>query len=283
MTDPRRVLERAGLFAKKSFGQNFLVAPHVVANIASACVPDAEVGRARVLELGAGTGALTSALAPRAARVVAVERDRDLVPVLREELEPHVASGRLEIVEGDAQTADPRALLGGFDERAPRVLAGNLPYQITGRLLERAVAHADDLERVVFMVQLEVADRLAADPGSKVYGALTVFVRAAFRVKRLFVVSPGSFHPPPDVTSAVVLLEPERPRRAAETSTFRALVKGAFGARRKTLRNAWSGVAPSDRIAAAARDAGVALEARGETLDVDAFARMAHALDASGG
>jgi 16S rRNA (adenine1518-N6/adenine1519-N6)-dimethyltransferase len=279
MSDARAVLRRTGLAPKKSFGQNFLVAPHVVESIATACVPNAEVGRTRVLELGAGTGALTRALAARAARVVAVERDRDLVPVLERALGSFVEAGKLRIVEGDAQTAEPAALLGDREEGSPRVLCGNLPYQITGRLLERAVAHAEDLDRVVFMVQLEVAERLAAEPGTKVYGALTVFVRAAFRVKKLFNVSPGSFHPPPDVTSAVILLEPERPRRAAETATFRALVKGAFGARRKTLRNAWSGVGPAARIAEAASRSGVSLDARGETLDVDAFARMARALD----
>lgn len=279
MRSPRAVLERTGLSPKKSFGQNFLVAPHAVEAIARACVPDAEVGRARVLELGAGTGVLTRALAERAARVVAIERDRELVPVLREELADleHVT-----IEEGDAQTAEPAALLGAADASAPRVVCGNLPYQITGRLLERAVAHADDLERVVFMVQLEVAERLAAEPGSKTYGALTVFVQAAFAVTKLFDVSRGSFHPPPAVTSAVVRLDPLRPRRAEETDLFRAVVKGAFGARRKTLRNAWRSLGDADAVAAAAARAGISLDARGETLSVDAFAAMAHELARTG-
>lgn len=278
MRNPRAVLERTGLSPKKSFGQNFLVAPHAVEAIAKACVSDAEIGRARVLELGAGTGVLTRALAERAKQVVAVERDRELVPVLREELADldHVT-----IEEGDAQTAEPAALLGGADADAPRVVCGNLPYQITGRLLERAVAHASDLERVVFMVQLEVADRLAADPGSKTYGALTVFVRAAFDVTKLFDVSRGSFHPPPAVTSAVVRLQPLRPRRAEETDLFRKVVKSAFGARRKTLRNAWRALADDEVVAAAAAKAGISLEARGETLSVDAFAAMTAALEAS--
>lgn len=278
MSDPRRVLERAGLSAKKSFGQNFLVAPHVVESIAAACVPDAEVGRAHVIELGAGTGALTRALLKRAARVIAVERDRDLVPVLEEELAEEIAAGKLAVIEGDAQAVVAKDLAGDVH---PLVLCGNLPYQITGRLLERAVVQADDLDRAVFMVQLEVAERLAAEPGNKIYGALTVFVRAAFLTKKLFNVSPGSFYPPPDVTSAIIAFEPERPRRAAETATFRALVKGAFNQRRKTLRNAWGGVAAAERIAAAAERSGVSLDARGETLDVDAFARMATALDSA--
>lgn len=275
MSDARALLRRAGLSPKKSFGQNFLVAPHVVASIAEACVLDSEIGRARVVELGAGLGVLTRALAERAALVVAVERDRDLVPILRDELAGH--EERVRIVEGDAQSVSPKDLLG--EGEGPRVLAGNLPYQITGRLLERAVAHADDLDRVVFMVQLEVAERLVAPPGSKEYGALTVFTSAAFRTKKLFNVSRGSFHPPPEVTSAVVLLEPRRPRLAIETPTFKALVKGAFGMRRKTLRNAWAGVAPPREIERAAEAANVSLDARGETLDVETFARMARALD----
>jgi len=279
MTDARAVLRRTGLSPKKSFGQNFLVSPHTVEAIAKACVPDADIGRARVLELGAGTGVLTRALAARAGKVVAVERDRDLVPVLREEL-GDLPEGRVEIVEGDAQTAEPARLLGGADPERPRVLCGNLPYQITGSLLERAVAHADDVDRVIFMVQLEVAERLAAEPGNKIYGALTVFVRAAFDVDKLFDVSKGSFFPPPDVTSAVVRLVPARPRRADETELFRKVVKGAFGARRKTLRNAWRSIGADDAaVAAAAERAGISLDARGETLSVDAFARMTRELE----
>lgn len=280
MSDARSLLRQAGLSAKRSFGQNFLVAAPLVEKLARACVPDPMVGRARVLEMGAGTGVLTRALVERAAHVVAVERDRDLVPILGSELAPWIDQRRCAIVEGDAQTVDVPGRLGAPAPDAPRVLCGNLPYQITGRLLERAVGFADELDRVVFMVQLEVAERLAAEPSTKSYGALTVFVRAAFKVTKLFNVSPGSFHPPPAITSAVVLFEPERPRRALETDDFRAVVRAAFGARRKTLRNAWSGLGESSVVAAAAERAGVSLDARGETLTVEQFARMSEALAA---
>jgi 16S rRNA (adenine1518-N6/adenine1519-N6)-dimethyltransferase len=272
--DPRAVLRSAGLRPKKRFGQNFLVAEPIARAIAQACVREDEVGRARVVEIGAGTGALTRLLAPRARSVVAVEHDRELVPLLEGEL----AETGVRVLEGDAQEVDLGELLGEAEAESPRVLCGNLPYALTGQLLRRAVDHARGLERVVFMVQSEVADRLAAKPGTKAWGGLTVFVRAAFDVRRVLRASPGAFHPPPEVSSAVVELTPLRPPRAEETGRFRALVRAAFEARRKTLRNAWSRLAPADAIEQAAARAGVSLDARGETLDVEDFARMAREL-----
>jgi 16S rRNA (adenine1518-N6/adenine1519-N6)-dimethyltransferase len=269
------VLRDAGLRPKRSFGQNFLVAEGIARAIAEACVHDDERGAARVVEIGAGTGALTRLLSERARSVVAIERDRELVPLLQRDL----AADHVRIVEADAQSVDLGPLLGGPEPGSPRVLCGNLPYSITGALLRLAVEHASGLERAVFMVQDEVASRLVAAPGTKDWGALTVFVRAAFAPKRLLRASPGAFHPPPEVTSAVVELVPLRPPAALETERFRALVRSAFEARRKTLRNAWSRVAPAEMIGEAASRAGIALSARGETLDVGAFARMAAALD----
>jgi 16S rRNA (adenine1518-N6/adenine1519-N6)-dimethyltransferase len=316
--DSRALLRQAGLFAKKSFGQNFLVAEPVVHAIAEACVPPGERDQAVCVELGAGLGALTSELVGRARQVVAVERDRELVPILGQALEPSVTAGRLRIVEADAQTvdiaalfseaeqtssppvspafsvADPRPSSGaqsssastgstGLASPIPRVLCGNLPYQITGSLLQLAVRHASHLTRAVFMVQDEVADRLVASPGAKEYGALTVFVHASFRVRRLLTVSRACFHPSPEVTSAVVVLEALRPPRSEETEAFRAVVKGAFAMRRKTLRNAWKPLSSDpDVLNAMASAAGVGLESRGETLDVEAFAAAAEALIRSG-
>jgi 16S rRNA (adenine1518-N6/adenine1519-N6)-dimethyltransferase len=278
MADPRTLLRARGLRAKKSFGQNFLVSEHVARTIAEACVPDEEVGRARVVEIGAGTGALTLPLLSRARSVVAVERDRDLIPLLETELGAWLAEGKLILVEDDAQTVPLGEHLGA---EPPRVLTGNLPYQLTGRLLRRTVELARHLERVVVMVQAEVRDRILAEPGTKDYGALTVFVGAAFRPSHVLAVGPGSFHPPPEVSSAVVRLEP-RDDAVDETPLFRELVMRAFGARRKTLRNAWSGLGAGKALAAAAERAGISLAARGETLSVGDFARMATELASSG-
>jgi 16S rRNA (adenine1518-N6/adenine1519-N6)-dimethyltransferase len=268
MSDARSQLRAAGLSPKKSFGQNFLVDPNISRAIATACVRDDEKN-ATVVELGAGLGALTMLLAERAKRLIAVERDRDLVPILRESMKDHAS---VEIVEGDAQSIDIDALFSGAS--MPRVLCGNLPYQITGRLVGMAIVHAQAFDRAVFMVQREVAERLGAAPSTKDYGALSVFAQAAFDVKVVRTVPPGAFFPPPEVTSAVVCLTTLRPPRAHETEHFRALVKGAFAQRRKTLRNAWRSLG-LEKIAAAAEAAGVSLDARGETLSVDQFAKMA--------
>jgi 16S rRNA (adenine1518-N6/adenine1519-N6)-dimethyltransferase len=271
------LLRDAGLAPKKSFGQNFLVADHVIAKIASACVPEAERGNAHVVELGAGLGALTAALIDRAAHVTAIERDRELVPLLRTSFQGAIEGETLEVVEADAQSVDLASL---FRSGLRRVLAGNLPYQITGQLLRLAVDQSGSVDRVVFMIQREVKDRLVAEPGTKAYGALTIFVRAAFTTDLVMEVSPGAFVPPPNVSSSVVALTPRRERLTEETATFRAVVKAAFGARRKTLRNAWRPLCEAGPLEAAAKAADISLDDRGEQLDVDAFARMAAAIDA---
>ena len=265
-------LRRRGLRPKKALGQNFLADPGIAARIAEAATTP-EGGS--VLEIGPGMGALTRPLLARAARVVAIERDRDMTAILREELEGELASGRLELVEGDATRVDWAAHL--EPGPAPRVLAGNLPYAVTGLLLERATHLAAAIDCAVFMIQLEVAERLLAAPGSEAYGALTVFASAAFEVKRLLVARAGAFYPRPTVDSAVVALRPLRPPRAAETDAFRAAVRAAFGTRRKTLRNAWRGLYGWSReeLDAHAGQAGVSLDARGETLAVEQFAAVA--------
>jgi 16S rRNA (adenine1518-N6/adenine1519-N6)-dimethyltransferase len=231
---------------------------------------------ALVVEIGAGLGALTRPLLERARTVVALERDRDLVPILRSELATEVESGRLIVVETDAKRFDYESTFDAVEP--PRAIAGNLPYNLTGPLLERIGGLSRSIERATVLVQLEVADRLAARPGTAAYGALTVFVQATYAVRRAFVVRSGAFHPAPDVDSAVVVLEPHAVPLALETPTFRALVKNAFGKRRKTLKNAWSALGDSGALEAAARRAEIDLGRRGETLGVSEFARMAKEL-----
>ncbi len=269
---PKVLLERFGLRPKRSFGQNFLADSHLAGKIAELAAVDAGT---EVVEIGAGLGALTAQLIERVQRVVAVERDRDLVPALREIFSNEIAGGRLAIAEADAKALD---LMACFSPDAQsRVISGNLPYQITGPLLERVAHLGGQIRRGVFLVQREVGDRMAALPGTPEYGGLSVFLQAQFEVERAFVIRRGAFYPQPRVDSAVVVLDP-RERPFEETGTFRRVVKLAFGARRKTLRNAWKSLGTPEQLAAAAEASGVDLDARGETLGVEAFARIAIAL-----
>lgn len=271
---PKAQLLALGLTAKRHFGQNFLADVNLCEKIADLCAPPG----ASVIELGAGLGALTRPLLARAQRVIAVERDRDLVPALCGEFEEAIESGRLTVLEADAKAVVPAELL--QDAPRPHALCGNLPYQITGPLIELAVRSVASLDRAVFLVQLEVATRLSAAPASGDYGALSVFTQAAYEVERPLVIRRGAFYPQPGVDSAVVVLTPRR-NVVSETNAFRGLVHGAFQQRRKKLRNAWASLAQGDevRFAQIARSANIDLDRRGETLSVEEFARMAELLE----
>jgi 16S rRNA (adenine1518-N6/adenine1519-N6)-dimethyltransferase len=180
------------------------------------------------------------------------------------------------LLEANAKTADYEGLLASLPR--PHVVAGNLPYQLTGVLLERLTTLADELDRAVVLVQAEVACRIAARPSTPAYGALSVFVQAQFSPRQALSIKAGAFFPQPSVDSVVVVLEPRRPPVTAETPIFQQVVKLAFHQRRKQLKNAWSSLLGREQLEQAARRAGIALEARGETLGVEAFARMAQAV-----
>ena len=266
----RDLLRAYGLSPKRSFSQNFLVQAGAIDRIADAA---AELGD-ELVELGPGLGALTHALLERGCRVLAVELDRDMIRVLQGELGAHPA---LEIREGDAAELD----LGTYAEErgAKLVVTGNLPYQATGAILRQVLGHREALRGAVLMVQREVRDRLVAPPGTKEYGALSVFVQAGFEVDTVCKLRPGSFHPPPKVESAVVRLRPKPSPSAEETPRFRALVRAAFQMRRKTLRNALKTLDEDERWARAAEIEGIDLSRRGETLSVREFGALAERCD----
>ncbi len=271
LPDVRDLLQKHGLRPKRSFSQNFLVQPQATARIADAAVA---LGHT-VVELGPGLGGLTHALLARGCRVLAVELDRDMVEVLRAELGQHP---NLQILEGDAANFDLTSYSNACAEKL--VVTGNLPYQSTGAIIRQVVHHRAALAGAVLMVQREVRDRLVGAPGTKDYGALTVFVQAAFEVDTICRLRPGSFYPPPKVESAVVRLRPREKPRAEENDTFRAVVHAAFRARRKTLRNALRVLADPERVARAAAEAGIDLGRRGEALSVEELASLAACLDA---
>ena len=270
--DTKDLLSKYDLQPKRSFSQNFLIQPGAIAQIADAAVAKGK----QLVELGPGLGALTHALLERGAKVLAVELDRDMVRVLCEEF---ADEERLEVRTGDAAELDLDAHSRACGSKL--VVTGNLPYQATGAIIRRVVAHAASLDGAILMVQREVRDRLVAQPSTKEYGALTVFTRAVFEVDTVCRLRPGSFYPAPKVESAVVRLLPRETPLAEETESFQAVVRAAFQMRRKTLRNALRALGDADRASAALSGAGIDPGRRGETLSIEEFARLAQCWDAA--
>ncbi|MCE3003975.1 MAG: 16S rRNA (adenine(1518)-N(6)/adenine(1519)-N(6))-dimethyltransferase RsmA [Xanthomonadaceae bacterium] len=250
---------------RKRFGQHFLHERHVIERILLALDP--RPGE-RIVEIGPGEGALTLPLLARHRALTAIEIDRDLIPRLRAMA---LGVGDLTIVEADALTVDLSALAAGGTLR----LVGNLPYNISTPLLFHVLEHAAVVRDMHFMLQKEVVDRMAAGPGSKVYGRLSVMLQARCRVEPLFKVPPGAFRPPPKVDSAVVRLLPLPASEVGvgDPRAFDAVVRAGFSQRRKTLRNALQPLLDADAIAATGIDPG----ARAEDIDVAGWIALARA------
>ncbi|MFN2546251.1 MAG: 16S rRNA (adenine(1518)-N(6)/adenine(1519)-N(6))-dimethyltransferase RsmA [Myxococcales bacterium] len=259
MSSPGELLRRHGLRPKKEWGQNFLGDAGVLADLARL----ARAGPGDVIvELGAGLGHFTRALAATGAQVVAVERDRELVPVLRDELPAGV-----EVVEADAKSFD----LETIGRRA--IVCGNLPYHLSSPILFHLLDQREAVKRAVLLLQREVAERIAAPPGGRDYGLLSVLVQHVAEAEIAIDVPRHLFTPPPEVESCALVLEfletPRAPVR--DERRFRALVKAAFGLRRKTLWNALKNF-PGGREAL--KKAGIDAQRRAETLSVAEFASI---------
>lgn len=251
---------------KKSLGQHFLHERHIIERILHALSPQAGE---HLVEIGPGQGALTLPLLRRHGRLTAIEFDRDLLAPLRAAAQPH---GALEIIHANVLDIDLTALADGRTIR----LLGNLPYNLSSPILFHALAHAHVVHDMHFMLQREVVERMSAAPGSKIYGRLSVMLQAYCTVNPLFRVSPGAFRPPPKVDSALVRLTP-RPVATigiANHRRFAALVRAAFGQRRKTLRNALKGTCPPTTLTAC----GINPDSRAEQLAADDFIRLSNAL-----
>lgn len=255
---------------RKSLGQHFLSDPRILARIADALQL---TGTETVVEIGPGRGGLTAQLVGRAASLVAVEVDRQLAAILRER---YAGAPHVRIVEADVLQVGLAAAAGTSEF----VVVGNVPYYITTPIIFQTLEPPRP-RRAVFMVQREVADRMAAPPGDKIYGALSVNVQAFTRVESLFRVPPGAFQPPPKVESAVVRLVPrdEPLVEPHEEARFRSVVQQAFGMRRKQMRRVARSLFELDATAAneVLEAAGIDPEVRPETLAPEAFARLLRA------
>lgn len=272
----RTLLDRHGLCPRKSLGQHFLWQTGVVERIAGAM----ELNRSDLLvEIGPGLGILTGACARRAGLVIAVEIDHALFPLLNEVLRDY---DNIRLVPGDARKVDYAELAAVHAPhwRGTCKVVGNLPYYLTSPLLIRLLGGEFRAELFVFMVQKEVAARIAARPGGKEYGSLSVAVQFYAEPEILFSVGPGAFLPPPDVTSAVIRLR-RRGRPAVEVTDqafFFQVVRASFRYRRKTIRNALleAGLLEPDMAADVFPEAQIVPERRGETLELEEFACLAN-------
>jgi 16S rRNA (adenine1518-N6/adenine1519-N6)-dimethyltransferase len=270
---PRALLEAWGLRPKKKFGQNFLMDSAVAHRIARLALEGTAHG-ARIVEIGAGTGALTQALLERGADVTAIEIDPQLIAILgnREALRA------ARIVQADALEYDYAAYARG----GPWHMTGNLPYNVATPLMLGLIEMEHGPQTLTVMIQKDVADRLAAKPGTPSYGSLSIAVQYDMSVERAFTLGPRAFYPPPKVDSTVVRLtrRDEPAVHPRDVELFRKVVRGAFAYRRKTLANSLHLALGLDRTAVAAAIAASELpaEIRGEQLDLHAFARLADAL-----
>lgn len=264
------VIRRFGIHAKHKLGQNFLIRPDVVSAIAEA----AELGEhVPVMEIGAGIGTLTQALAETGADVTAFELDKSLERVLSHTLEHYK---NIHIIYEDVLKADLKTVLGDRDWRC----AANLPYYITTPILLSLIQSDLPISLFVFMMQKEVADRILALPGSKDYGALTLAVNFDCTAERVLDIPPSAFIPRPQVTSTVLKIR-RREKPAVEVKDrklFFSLVKMGFGQRRKVFTNAMkSGGIPADWISEILAKAGIDGKRRGETFSMEEYGRLADA------
>lgn len=277
--DARVLLERYGLRAKKSFGQNFLISDRAFRAIVDATVRTDEDW---IVEIGAGLGTLTARLAERVpeGKIIALERDPDMIHVLKSEL---AGVDNVEINAVDALRYDLRMAAKWRGDSI--MVCGNLPYHIASPLLFHILGARAHVHHAVVMIQKEMADRIVASPGTKDYGALGVMIRTYVNVSTVAKVGAGSFLPPPKVDSTVIKLTPlpnAAPRvPLSDEKHYSQVVHAAFGQRRKTLRNALRAVFDEAAVDAALAATGIDGQRRGETLDIPEFAALAEALPVS--
>ncbi len=267
------MLERHGLYTRKALGQHFLIDDNIVGRIISAA--EIEPGEP-VLEIGPGIGTLTDALLAAGAVVVAVEYDDRLLPVLAELAQER---GDLTVVHADALTVSMDALTA--QAMPPRALVANLPYAVAATVVLRFFQELPPLERAVVMVQAEVADRMAAAPGTKAYGAYTVKLGLHARVVGRFPVPRSCFLPPPRVDSAVItLVREEHSTDPASIEAASRAADAAFTQRRKTLRNSLAAGlnVGTEEAEAVLAEAGIDPAVRAETLEIQRFLELGAAL-----
>ena len=273
----KEVMGEAGITFRKEFGQNFLINRIIPENIADNA---SDTEESLILEIGPGIGCLTKELAERYKRVVAVEIDKGLIPVLAKTLAEY---DNVTVINADIMKTDLKEIVDKYSDGMPVSVCANLPYYITTPILMYLLESGVKLSSITVMVQNEVAARLVAPAGSTDYGAITAVLGFYGEARKLFKVSAGSFMPAPKVDSAVVKIDlyPEPKHFPSDERFFRNLIKAAFEMRRKTLVNAINAKFPhieKSRIAEALVSLGFSETVRGEKLSTEDFARLSNIL-----
>lgn len=271
----RELLTRHGFQFSKKLGQNFLINPSVCPRMAQACGAGEDSG---VLEIGPGIGVLTRELAQRAGRVVAIELDDRLPPLLAETL---AGQDNVKIVQGDCMKIDLNRLLAEEFGNRPVAVCANLPYYITSPIIMGLLESRLPVENITVMVQKEAAQRLCAAPGTREAGAVTLAVQYYAQAETLFTVSRGSFMPAPNVDSAVIRLtiRKQPPCAVKDEKTMFRLIRAGFGQRRKTLLNSLTASGcRKEQLTAALVSAGISTTARAEELTLPMWAALANQL-----
>lgn len=273
----RELMGDAGISFRKEFGQNFLINRMIPEDIADNCADTSEM---MILEIGPGIGCLTQELALRYRRVVAVEIDNGLIPILSRTMADY---DNVTVINNDVMKVDLAALVEEYSGGLPVAVCANLPYYITTPILMRLLESGVKFKSITVMIQNEVASRLVAKPGSSDYGAITAVLSYFGEARRLFRVSAGSFTPKPKVDSAVVRIDlyDEPKYKPKNEKLMRELIRAAFEMRRKTLLNATSaklGGFTKDELLSAIRATGHPDDVRGERLGIADFVKMADAL-----
>ena len=270
------LLKRHGFHFSKSMGQNFLIDPAIPYEIAESSRANEQNG---VLEIGPGIGALSHELCRRANRVVAVELDKALLPILDETM---ANFDNFEVVSADILKTDIPALVREKLAGLTPIVCANLPYYITSPIVMKLLGDRLPVESLTVMVQKEAADRLAAAPGTRASSAISCAVSYYAQSKMMFTAAPGSFYPAPKVTSAVVRMDirPTSAVQVADEEGYFALIRAAFGQRRKTAANAIaSGLSrPKEGVIAAIEAAGFDARIRPEALTLEDFAKIQTAI-----
>ncbi len=272
----RSLMSEAGINFRKDFGQNFLTNRLIPEEIAENCADESD---SLIIEIGPGIGCLTKELAERYSRVVAIEIDTGLIPILSKTLAEY---DNVTVINKDVMEIDLKALVEEYAEGREVSVCANLPYYITTPILMRLLESGVKFSSITVMIQKEVADRLSASPKSKDYGAITAVIGYYGTVKKLFKVSAGCFVPAPKVDSAVVRIDlyKENPHHPKNEKLFFNLIKAAFEMRRKTLVNAVSAKLPytKEQITSALTEMNLDESIRGERLSTSDFVKLSDIL-----